>query len=109
MARQVVWTETAWSDLQRNADHIARDSPAYAAAFVRRVRDAARSLVELSQRGRIVPELGDPLVRELLLGSYRLIYEAREKRVYVLGLVHGARDLAALWSREQREDMDLPS
>lgn len=45
---------------------------------------AARSLSELSERGRIVPELDDPQVRELLLARYRLVYEVLPDRVAVL-------------------------
>ena len=44
MAWEVKWAETAWSDLEETANYIARDSPHYAAAFVRETRDAARSL-----------------------------------------------------------------
>lgn len=103
MARRVAWTETAWRDLEGIADHIAEDSPGYAAALVRRMRDRARSLEELAERGRIVPELDQPTVRELVVGSYRLIYEIdEEEMVYVLGLIHGARDLAAAWDEEDR-------
>jgi len=102
VARRVVWTETAWRDLERVAEHIAEDSPGYAAAVVRRIRDRARSLDELAERGRVVPELDDPMVRELVVSSYRLIYETDEQNVYVLALIHGARDLEALWRREGR-------
>ena len=102
MARRVAWTETAWRDLERIADYIAEDSPGYAAALVRHIRDQARSLEEMAERGRVVPELDQPAVRELLVGSYRLIYETDERNVYVLALVHGARDLAALWDEEAR-------
>lgn len=106
MARRVAWTETAWRDLERAGDYIAEDSPGYAATLVRHIRDRARSLEELAERGRIVPELDDPGVRELLVGSYRLIYEASEESVHVLGLIHGARDLGALWDKESRSRPD---
>ncbi len=102
MARRLAWTETAWRDLERIADYIAEDSPGYAAAFVRRIRDQARSLDELAERGRVVPELDQPTVRELVVGTYRLIYEISEENVYALGLIHGARDLAAVWDQEAR-------
>jgi toxin ParE1/3/4 len=102
VARRVAWTETAWRDLERIADYIAEDSPGYAAAFVRDVRDRARSLEEMAERGRVVPELGDPGVRELIIGGYRLVYEIEDSDVYVLGLIHGARDLAALWQKAGR-------
>jgi toxin ParE1/3/4 len=102
VARQVAWAETAWRDLERIADYIAEDSPGYAAAFVRRGRDRARSLEEMAERGRVVPELEEPAVRELVVGSYRLIYEIEGADVHILGLIHGARDLAALWGKERR-------
>ena len=102
MAREVVWTQTAWRDLEHIADHIAEDSPGYAAAFVQSIRDHARTLGEFPHRCRMVPELGDPEVRELIVGNYRLIYEIHDQAVYVLGLIHGARDLASLWKREGR-------
>jgi toxin ParE1/3/4 len=79
VARRVAWTETAWRDLERIGDYIAEDSPGYAAAFLRRVRDRARSLDELAERGRVVPELDEPEVRELFVGSYRLIYEITDE------------------------------
>jgi toxin ParE1/3/4 len=56
----------------------------------------------MGERGRVVPELDQPPVRELVVGSYRLIYEIRDESVYVLGLIHGARDLTALWDRATR-------
>jgi toxin ParE1/3/4 len=87
VARRVAWAEAAWRDLERIGEHIAEDSPGYAAAFVRRVRDRARSLEEMGERGRIVPELNNPAVRELVVGSYLI----------VLALIHGARDLPAMW------------
>lgn len=102
MARRVAWTETAWRDLERIGEYIAQDSPGYAAALVRRIRDRASSLEELAERGRVVPELDEPAVRELVVASYRLIYETDERNVYVLALIHGARDLAALWDEEAR-------
>lgn len=101
MARKVAWAEAAWSDLDDVSEHIGKDSPHYAAAFVGEVCDAARSLAYLAERGRIVPEFGDPSVRELFVRRYRLIYQVTEQAVYIIGFVHGARDLLALWQRQE--------
>jgi toxin ParE1/3/4 len=102
VARTVTWTEVAWSDLEAVADYIAKDSPRYAAAFVRDARSAARSLASLAERGRIVPEFSDPVVREIFIGRYRLIYRLTEQCVFIVALIHGARDLAVFWDRERR-------
>jgi toxin ParE1/3/4 len=101
VAQRVIWTETAWTDLENIADYIARDSPYYAAALVRQIRDRARSLNRLAMRGHVVPELEDKQIRELVIGSYRMIYRVEKSRVAVLAVVHGARDLRMLWSRRK--------
>lgn len=103
MAWRVKWTQPASDDLADIADYIALDSKYYAAAFVREIREAARSLRQLARRGRTVPEFGRSTIRELLIGNYRLIYQLRASEVIILAIIHGARDLAALWEREGRQ------
>lgn len=106
MVREVKWAEVAWNDLEEAADYIARDSAYYAAAFVREVQEAARSLNHFAERGRTVPELKDPGLREIFVRSYRLIYQVKEETVFVIGFIHGARDLDALWNPEERVPVD---
>ena len=96
MARKVIWTQLAWDDLEDAADYIARDSPHYAAAFVREAREAARSLTTLAERGRIVSEFNDPAIHQLFVRSHRLIYQVKDTAVYIIGFIHGSRDLQGL-------------
>jgi toxin ParE1/3/4 len=91
MAREVVWTDPAWEDLAAAAEYITRDSAAYAAAFVQEMKDAATSLSEMAERGQIVPEFGDPSIRELLVRPYRLVYRLNARQVTILAIIHGAR------------------
>ena len=102
MDRRIVWTETAWADLEEIVHYISNDSVRYAAAVAREVRDASRSLSHFAQRGRVVPELGRPDIREIFIRNYRLVYLCEAESVHILGIVHGARDLASLWVRENR-------
>lgn len=96
MAWKVVWTESAWQDLEGIASFIAKDSPHYARAVMQEARDASRSLTLLAERGHIVPEFGDRAIRELFIFNYRLIYKVHSETVSILALVHGARDLFQL-------------
>ena len=89
MARQVTWTASAWRDLEEVADFISKDSSHYAAAFVREARDAARSLVSQAEHGRVVPEFNNTNIRELFVGSYRLLYQITTQTVFVLDLFMG--------------------
>ena len=97
MARKIIWADEAVSDLDAVAEYIARDSTSYAASFITEVLDAAKSLKELSERGRVVSELGLPDIRELFIGEHRMIYLIEKSRIVILGLVHGRRDLKKLW------------
>lgn len=103
MDRKVTWSYEAASDLEAIAEYIARDSSFYAAAFVQEVLAAGRALDKFSERGRVVPEIGNPGIRELFVRQYRLVYRIEEPRVVVLGLVHGKRDIKSLWEKEDRE------
>lgn len=91
MDREVVWTDPAWEDLENAATYIERDSAFYAAAFVQEIKAAAASLARFAERGQIVPEYGDESMRELLVGSYRLIYGISKGQVAILALIHGAQ------------------
>jgi toxin ParE1/3/4 len=81
------------TDLEAIAEFISRDSAFYAAALVEELLAVASSLDRFSERGRIVPEVGDSTVRELFVKGYRLLYKTGEGFVLVLGVIHGRRDL----------------
>lgn len=92
MARKVIWSDEALSDIEALADYIEKDSPYYAAAFAKDIIETSRTLDDFVHRGRVVPELNDPDIRELLIGNYRLIYRITKSEIMIMTLVHGARD-----------------
>lgn len=97
--RRVVWTEQARHALDEALEYIARDSRAGAQQLLTDCLAAAASLQELTERGRIVPEVNRPEVRELFVQRYRLLYEVHAAEVHILALLHGSRDFAA-WRRK---------
>lgn len=98
--RRVVWTPSAQTALDGALEYIASDSLTGAQKILHATLDLAASLETLSERGRVVPELGDPDIREVFVYSYRLIYEVRRSEVRILAFLHGARDFAR-WRRGQ--------
>jgi plasmid stabilization system protein ParE len=82
--------------------YIAEDSLPAAQKILERALEAAASLAAMSERGRIVPELETPSIREVFVGRYRLIYEVEESKIEVLAFLHGARDFGK-WRRSVRE------
>jgi plasmid stabilization system protein ParE len=61
--------------------------------FVLDVLHTAERLVQFPQRGRIVPEINDPAFRELIFGTYRVIYHLQGEVAEILAIHHGARRL----------------
>jgi toxin ParE1/3/4 len=87
----VRWTEQAVADLGDIHGYIARTSPRYAAAVAARLVGAVEDVRPFPQSGRVVPELGDPAVREVIHGAYRVIYELRGGVIEVLTVFRASR------------------
>lgn len=102
MARQIIWSNESLTDLEALAEYIGKDSPYYAAAFVKKIIEASQVLQSFPACGRVVPEIGSMGIREVFVKNYRLIYKIEETSIVILALVHGARDLNELWEREDR-------
>ena len=85
------WTEQAVEDLEAIRDYVARDSEHYAALLVERLISSLDRVVPFPEIGRIVPEYGRRDVRELIVGSYRVVYRLKHEHAEVLTIFHGAR------------------
>ena len=92
--RRVVWTDEARTALDEILNYVVQDSNQGARKILEDTLDRAGSLTTLSDRGRIIRELEDAMVREVFVGSYRLIYEVHRSEVSILAVLHGARDFA---------------
>jgi toxin ParE1/3/4 len=95
---RVTITRPANEQLRQIHRYIAQDSPVAAARMVRRIRDAIRPLTRHPQQGRVVPEYGDPSLRELIVAPYRVVYRYSADRdvVQVVAVYHGAQRMPAL-------------
>jgi plasmid stabilization system protein ParE len=93
MGFKVILTPQSVSDLETITKFIAKDNPERARTFGNQLIDHALSVGSLPERGRIVPEIGDHAVREIIHGAYRIIYEIfpESRSIFVLRFWHGAR------------------
>ena len=106
MARAIVWAGHAQSDLRASAEYIRKVSPVAARDFVSAALQAARSLSESPERGRVVPEIDDPEVREIFVGRCRLLSEVHPEAVWVMRILHSNRDLLLALRRRPSEEAD---
>jgi addiction module RelE/StbE family toxin len=71
---KVIWTDSAIQDLNDIGDFIARDSQRYAELTVEKLFYSVDLLEEHPRLGKMVPEFEDDSIRELIRGSYRIVY-----------------------------------
>lgn len=71
--------------------YVARDSEQYAKLLAERLVAAVDRLEAFPSSGRVVPEVGDDSLREVVYGSYRLVYRVRTDSVEIITVYHGAR------------------
>ncbi len=88
----VKWTSTAKKDLKKIYSYIAEDSKYYARRVAQDIVEKTEGLNDFPEIGRIVPEINDKKIRELIIYSYRLIYEVKNDDVDILAIIHGKRD-----------------
>lgn len=93
---QVMWTAAAQRQLTDIHQYIAANSPQYAKATIDRITARSFQISAFPLSGAVVREYADPQIRELIEGSYRIIYRVRADSVEVLAVVHGARMLPPL-------------
>jgi plasmid stabilization system protein ParE len=85
---RVVWSPLAIERATEAAAYIAKDSPESARRWVDGLFAVVATLAHLPERGRRVPDLPRPDIRELRVGSYRVVYRIEAKRVAVLTVRH---------------------
>lgn len=98
MGYQVVLSRTAEADLAEVVEYIARDNPAAAARFGHELVAHTRKLEDFPQIGRVVPEFQIGTLRELIHGSYRIVYQIDEQKkvIEVARFWHAARGTPAV-------------
>jgi toxin ParE1/3/4 len=93
MGFKVILTPQSLNDLEEVVVFIAKDNSERARTFGNELIDRALWIAVFPERGRIVPEVGESSVREIIHGAYRIIYEIfpDQQAIYVLRFWHGAR------------------
>ena len=90
---KVIISRRAIRDLGQIVRYISFDDPKAAEKFGYALIDEALSLSTFPERGRFVPEFDDGITREIIYGSYRIVYRVDHERksVSVSRFWHGAR------------------
>jgi toxin ParE1/3/4 len=88
------WSPLAINRLSEVARYIALDNPVAAERWVKKVFVQVEKLSRFPERGRMVPEVGDKTIREIIMGNYRIIYRLKDREISILTLRHVRQELS---------------
>jgi plasmid stabilization system protein ParE len=97
---KVHWTDTAEAHLDAIHDYIAQNSPEYAKLVVDRLTRRSQQIGKFPFSGRSVPEYDIDQIREVIEGSYRIIYYVKSDQIDVLAVIHGAMNILSTSEQE---------
>lgn len=88
---KIVWTREALDRLIEIENFIAQDSAQRAEEFIDHMIERSEILKTNEKIGRIVPEISNTSIRELLIKSYRLVYQIKKSEIFILTVFEGHR------------------
>jgi toxin ParE1/3/4 len=90
---KVHWTDNAREHLRAIYAYISKSSPLYAKRVVDRLTNRSRQIGNFPLSGRVVPEYEMGQIREVIEGTYRIIYYIKSDQIDVLAVIHGAQQV----------------
>jgi toxin ParE1/3/4 len=89
---KVIWTARSLKDLEEIAEYISKDSFRYAMLTLEKLIETSELIGNNQLIGRIVPEIKQKDIREIITGSYRIIYQITSKaHINILTVHHSSR------------------
>ena len=86
------WSGPAIREFESALDYIARDNRDAADRLARAILRAVGRLRAFPESGRMVPELEDPALREVVHAPFRVIYQRQENLVEILAVVRAEQE-----------------
>ena len=83
---KVIWSPSSLDDIDSIAEYISKDSVYHASLFIDRLFEATDRLKEQPLSGRIIPEIGNSSCREIIYGSYRIMYRIEKNNIWITGV-----------------------
>jgi toxin ParE1/3/4 len=84
-----MWTHEALLRLREIKRYIAKDNPARAEQFIQKIIIRTDTLIHNPESGRIVPEISQADIREIIYKNYRIVYRVRKEYVEILTVFEG--------------------
>lgn len=92
---KIIWTYKAYEDYNNIIEFIAIDSERYASIMAKKIWQEIKRIEKNPKEARMVPEAGYlEEIREFILVQYRIIFQLKGEKAYLLTIHHSSRDLS---------------
>jgi toxin ParE1/3/4 len=99
------FSDQAQTELGEIWDYVAEHSEKAADQRIERIISVCQVLTDTPELGRSREELR-PKLRSFPVGNYLIFYRVQTERIDILRILHGARDLEALFTIDDEETFD---
>ena len=90
---KVFWTNHAVKQLSSIFNYISEDSSTYAKITIDKITHRSEQIKKFPYSGKIVQEYRNHNIREIVEGSYRIIYNIKNNQIDILSIIHVRRIL----------------
>ncbi len=90
---QIIWADTAITDLENIADYIALSNPTAAKALVQSLLHKIEHLAHFPLSGKIPTEIPELEYREIVAPPCRVFYRLADETVFIVHICREERDL----------------
>jgi len=88
---KVIWVKEALERLTEIEEFIAQESPVKAEKFIDFLIEHTAIISQNPEIGRIVPEISNPIIREIIVKKYRIVYRINNNQIEILTVFEGHR------------------
>ena len=81
---KITWSTLAVEQAREIAAYIALDKPSAAEKWIDGIFESVDRLIDFPQSGRMVPEIKRNEIREIVQGSYRVVYKVQDAEILIL-------------------------
>jgi addiction module RelE/StbE family toxin len=93
LKKKIRWTSIAVEDLNNIKKKITEDSPSAALKMIQAIRKKVERLSDFPESGRVVPEFGSPILREVIVPPYRVVYHLAGKELHIIRVWHSKQEI----------------
>ncbi len=86
---KLIWTKEALLQLAEIEEFIAKDNPKTAEKLINYLTEHNHYILQNPNIGRVVPEIKDSNIRELIVKKYRIVYRIKEDIIEILTIFAG--------------------